>query len=176
MTIPETWYPKTDSQIDLQLTAYLDGELSEEEVRIVEQRLVADAEFLRRMQSLQKSWDLLDALPHREADASFTRSTMELVAQTAERDWKRRQGVAREWVLKIALFVAVPLCIAALSFWFARQTQRQPVEQFVRDLPIIENLDVYEKVDSVEFLSMLDENGVFQDTESFLDEELSDDQ
>ncbi len=176
MTIPETWYPKTDSQIDLQLTAYLDGELSEEEVRIVEQRLVADEEYLRRMQALQKSWDLLDALPRHEADASFTRSTMELVAQTAERDWKRRQGVIREWMLKVALFVAVPLCIAAFSFWFARQTQREPVEQFVEDLPIIENLDVYEKIDSVEFLSMLDENGIFQDTESFLDEELNDEQ
>jgi len=46
-----------------QLTAYLDGELSGEELANVEQRLLDDQAFRGLMQKLQSSWDMLDSLP-----------------------------------------------------------------------------------------------------------------
>ena len=51
----------------------------------------------------------------------------------------------------------------------AKQSQQKPVDQLIMDLPIIENLDLYEVIDSVEFLSMLEENGVFQNDDVYFD-------
>lgn len=172
MSTPDKRYSLNDAEIDMQLTAYLDGELEPDEVQVVERRLAADPDYLQRMQRLQTSWDLLEALPRRQTDASFTRSTLEMVVKSAVWDEQKRQWRWRQWLARAALLIVIPLTVGAASFYIARQTQRQPVEQFVQDLPIIENLDMYEKVDSVEFLSMLEDQGIFQDDEAFLDREL----
>ena len=164
--------PLTEAELDMQLTAYLDGELEPDEVQAVEHRLANDPDYLQRMQRLQKSWDLLDSLPRRHTDASFTRSTLEMVVKSAVGDEQKRQAKWKRWGARIALLMLIPLMVGAASFYIARRSQRRPVEQFAQDLPIIENLDMYEKVDSVEFLSLLEEQGIFQDDDAFLEQEL----
>ena len=159
----------SDSKIDILLTSYLDGELDTSEAQDVEQRLSQDGHFLRRMQELQKTWDAIDVIPRADATSSFTKSTLELVIDRAELENYRSKRRLYTWPLRIVALTALPLLVLAGSYYMAKQSQQKPVDQLVMDLPIIENLDLYEVIDSVEFLSMLEENGVFQNDDVYFD-------
>lgn len=65
--------------VDEELVAYLDGELSEEQAKQVEQRLASDPQLRRRAILLKKTYDLLDYLPRPEASPDFTTRTLEKV-------------------------------------------------------------------------------------------------
>lgn len=67
--------------IDEQLTAYLDGELSNSERTELELRLVEDPSLRIRLAELRKAVDLLDELPETPHDQQFTKSTLELVVR-----------------------------------------------------------------------------------------------
>ena len=67
--------------------AYLDGELSAEECRRVEQRLANDADYRRRLTELEQAWSALEALPPTKVDDDFARTTIEMVDRAAEGDW-----------------------------------------------------------------------------------------
>ena len=84
--------------IEVDLVAYLDGELEAAELQRVEDRLSRDPDYRLRLRQLQGTWDLLDELPRSSVNESFTRSTVEMVAvqaeeslQTAQRRERRRQ-------------------------------------------------------------------------------------
>ena len=78
-----------DDQVDQesqQIVAYLDGELDSAMNAEIEKRLADDAEFALRLQQLQRAWELLDELPRAKSNIDFTRSTVELIAVSAEDD------------------------------------------------------------------------------------------
>ena len=54
-------YPEMND-LDEQLTAYLDGELSSDESKDLEQRLIDDETLRMRLAELRKSYELLDEL------------------------------------------------------------------------------------------------------------------
>ena len=66
-------------QIDEQLTAYLDGELSPAEAGALERNLVDDERLRIRLAELRQSYDLLDEVPETPHNQRFTKSTLELV-------------------------------------------------------------------------------------------------
>jgi hypothetical protein len=127
----------SDSTILQQLTAYLDGELDADEIRIVEKRLASEAKYRGLMQQLQKTWDVLDILPAPAASSSFTQSTMKLVVGDAKKLSRRQSRHASTWPLRILALILLP-SIAVAGTWFAsRYVQSAPNEEFFRDLPVI---------------------------------------
>lgn len=145
-----------------ELVAYLDGELDAEGVRRVEERLAGDAAYRREMQRLEQAWELLDRLPPTEANASFTQTTIEMVAVAAEAEAtsamkavRRRRAV--NWLAGLATVLLFGVC----GYWLVERAVSRKNEALARDLPVIENLDYYLHVDSVEFLRKLDKEGMF---------------
>lgn len=159
----------SDSSIDLQLTGYLDGELDDAESQQVERRLGEDERYLRRMQELQKTWDALDVLPRAHATDTFTKSTLELLVDETSLQNRHRLERFWTWPVRLAALAGLPLLALASTFYLSKYYQQQPVDQLVSDLPIIEKLDQYEVIDSLEFLDMLKEEGVFQNDDVYFD-------
>ena len=62
--MPEKTYFSDDAeQLNEQLSAYIDGELSPEETVVLEQRLAADEKLRKRLAGLKNNWGLLESLP-----------------------------------------------------------------------------------------------------------------
>ena len=145
-----------------QLVAYLDGELDSGARRVLEQRLADDDECRQTLRQLQRSWDLLDELPKAEADEGFTQSTLSMVSVTAKEEADRRVA-ARTRNVRIAQWIgaggAVAACLAGyfVVSWFAERGNRQ----LLRDLPVVQRLDEYRYAVDIEFLRMLEKEGLF---------------
>jgi anti-sigma factor RsiW len=161
---------KLDESDREQLVAYLDGELDAEQCRQIEQRLAEDEQYRLQLKRFDEAWELLDQLPRVDADDTFTRTTVAMVALAAEKDAERanRGRRLRAW-LGWSCAVTAIVAAAVIGFFAARVRFDRPNRQLVRDLPVIENVDVYHYAESVEWLEMLDESGLFAD-----DEELDD--
>ncbi len=68
-------------EIDEQLNAYLDGELSSAESSQLEQRLVTDERLRLRLAEMRRASELLNELPETPHNQQFTKSTLELVVK-----------------------------------------------------------------------------------------------
>ena len=147
---------------DEELVAYLDGELSRENVSRVEDALSENAEYRLRLKQLQQAWDLMDDLPQSTMDESFTKSTVEFVVVAAESEvvatvnrWKTwRVGV---WALSLAVVVLTVWGGAALVTLLGGRDN----QQLLNDLPLVQEIDVYDPIDNMDFLEELDASGVF---------------
>ncbi|HEX5444631.1 MAG TPA: hypothetical protein VFW87_12405 [Pirellulales bacterium] len=146
-----------ESDLRETLVAYLDGELSAEDERRVEQLLSADNGVRQELQRLQSTWDLLDRLPKAELGASFTRSTVEMVALSVEHDLGPRS--ARK-LGRLPLALAAVAAAAALAFLVARVWPGRN-QQLLRDLPLVEHLEAYRQTPDMEFLRKLERSRVF---------------
>ena len=62
------------------LTAYLDGELTPEERKCLEQRLADEPELRQRLTLLEETWYYLDLLEHESADSAGIEATLEIAA------------------------------------------------------------------------------------------------
>lgn len=151
------------------LVAYLDGELSAEEAARIERLVEQDARVREELQRLAETWDWLDVLDRPTVDEDFTRTTIEMVAQSAasevvsqsETESRRRvvlAGVAVVGTL-LALFVGWRV---AHFFW------ENPNKWLIEHYAVIENQDYYRHVESLSFLRLLRDNGLFRSDEEFL--------
>lgn len=152
----------TNDEAYEQLVAYLDGELDGEASRQVERRLAQDVEYRRELRHLQRAWDLLDELPRAEVADSFTQTTVEIVALSAAQELEDAAGRTRwrtrgRWgAVGAGLAGSALISYLAVSYYYAR-----PNRELIRDLPVIENIELYEAADSVEFLRQLAETKLF---------------
>ena len=157
---------ETQDDFPADLVAYLDGELDVEQTRIVEERLSHDADYRRQLRELQTAWDLLDFLPAADVDESFTRTTVAMVAVSASGDVERvaeRRGRRKSrlwWTGTVAAATAFAAGYAAVAVVVSRENRR-----LLRDLPVIQRLDQYRYADNVEFLRLLEREGLFTDDE-----------
>ena len=144
------------------LVAYLDGELDADKSKHIEDRLSNDAEFRQLLNKLQRSWDFLDDLPRVNTDEDFTRTTIEMVAVKAAEDIKQAEHkeTRARWIkwLVGAGSVAATFVIGYASIAHVLDRDNR---QLVRDLPIIERVDMYRNVDNIEFLISLDDADLF---------------
>ena len=149
--------------VEEELVAYLDGELPADDVERIERRLADDQQFHARLLRLQKAWDMLDYLPKGEPSESFTRSTVEMVTQSLEQEATRihRQRVHRGFWIAAGL-ACLSAVGGAIGFQIIRWRQEAPNRQLVKDLPVIENSDLYRNADSITFLERLAEEGLFE--------------
>ncbi|MBI3837886.1 MAG: hypothetical protein HY288_08135 [Planctomycetia bacterium] len=150
-----------------ELAAYLDGELDAQAVKRVEERLGRDPAYQAELQRLERAWDLLDRLPRATVNEAFTKTTIEMVAVAASEDaaavqsaWPRRQR--RQQLLGGLGVMAAGLLGFVVGHWL----WPSPNEQLLRDLSVLENFELYYQADNIDFLRLLDEQGLFAEGES----------
>ena len=148
--------------IDEELVAYLDGEIDATGRARVEQRLAEDADYRDRLRRMQRTWDALDLLPRNNVGEAFTSSTMTLVvaeqqveATQAVKQFKNQRG--QRWLL----VAAATLAAATISFALVYRRLTSADRELVNDLPIIEQVDQLHNTPSVEFISHLQQQGMF---------------
>ncbi|QDU28790.1 hypothetical protein ETAA8_38950 [Anatilimnocola aggregata] len=148
--------------VEEELVAYLDGELEAADQVRVERRLADDVAYQQKLAQLQKAWDLLDILHKAEPDVEFTRSTVEMVAIQEGKEAEQLQAAAER--RKVAWWIGGGLAVAlsaAAGFVVVQYQLQAPERQLLRDLPVIERVDQYRHVESVEFLERLRQEGLF---------------
>ena len=149
-------------KIDEEITAYLDGELSGESLRELEQRLASDPIFRQRLAALDRSWMLLDELPKFEVGQQFAATTVEMVAHFAENSTQvKNDGWTGQLIQQWAFIAFAVLAACLIGFILATSlaailsatgflTTRN--DDLLEDLPVLVNLDKYQLVDDIEFL------------------------
>ena len=148
--------------LDEQLVAYLDGELDPESSRRIEELLATDAEVRRRLQEMERTWDLLDDLDAAPVGGQFTQSTLEMVAVAAQKDVDQSMAEAPRRRRRRALAATGALLVAVvLGFLAVVLLWPDPNQDLLHDLPVLENLDEYRQVENIEFLRLLANEGLF---------------
>ena len=147
------------SQLDQLLVAYLDGELDERSAAELESRLATDEALRSRLHEYQKTWDMLDAVETKGPDEAFVKSTIEMVVtgtQARARKWHR-------WPVRVALGLAALVAPGVAAFTAIRHYQNQPYRDFVSQLEFWENVDMYDQVDSLQFVQRMRAEGWFEE-------------
>ncbi len=152
----------TEEAIDQEIVAYLDGELDPAAAARVERRMAEDPRYNARLNRLEKAWDLLDTLGRTEADDSFTHSTVAMVALKAEDDAQAgAKASGRERSLAWLGLGTAAVIAAAGAYFVVDQRLNRDNRELVRDLPVIERVDEYRNIESVDFLVELQKEGLF---------------
>ena len=152
--------PAADPHVlEEQLVAYLDGELDDASSHRIEELLASDPNVRDTLEKLEGTWDLLDNLERAHVEEVFTRSTMEMVAVAAADDVQKAQAHEprrrhRRWLIGGAGLLAA----GAAGFLAVFLFRPDPNRKLLDDLPVLERLDDYRQIDSVEFLELLLEN------------------
>ena len=150
-----------------ELVAYLDGELDADACRQLEARLADDQEYRLQLQQLQRTWDCLDELPRSTAKETFAQTTAEMVAVQAEKEVAELQASlpVRQRKRYLTLLVTC-IASAAASFVLAAALWPDLNDQLLDDLPVVKELELYQRIDSVPFLEALHESGLFDEDSS----------
>jgi anti-sigma factor RsiW len=151
------------------LVAYLDGELDAKSARALEAKLQLDPTARAEAETLRRTWELLDALPRREASGEFTHKTVERMealrpSRTTPARTHRRWLAVASWAAGILLAVGLGFTGARLLGPPGGPPIPEPAEleqQLVRDLRLIENKRLYDVVDDLDFLRALAEPDLF---------------
>lgn len=149
------------------LVAYLDGELPDEQVQQIDQ-IIARSEVARHeVEALARTWELLDILPTAKASEDFASKTMTNL-KVMEQPFILTD---QPWYIYLTRCVAIGGWIGAMAVcgWLGFQITRywipNPNEAVLRDLPLIENLDQYQDAGDIEFLKLLKQSDLFDDTQ-----------
>jgi anti-sigma factor RsiW len=145
------------------LVAYLDGELEDADAHAIVTKLAHSATARRELESLEKTWELLDYLPRPKASEDFTARTLSGVLGTDADDAElvprllqktRRVGQVLAWT-------ALGMAGFGIGFALIHWVWPNPTERLARELPIAEHLDEYRSVGSFDFLQQLVESPEF---------------
>ncbi|TWU02350.1 anti-sigma factor family protein [Stieleria varia] len=140
---------------DETLSAYLDGELSNSERTEVENRLIKDESFRKRLQQLQSSWDWLSQLPSEAPSEKLMQSTIELVISDIEPPKKETRSWWGDYrALVLGLLLCLVCFVAAVGV--TRELERQRLRAQVSDLTLAENLDALLLGNDFELMRELD--------------------
>ncbi len=154
--------PQPNDDLHEQLVSYLDGELSIEQSRRIEERLSTDDTARDELRRLEKVWDVLDGLPRSQVNETFARTTVEMVALAAEKDLKQEHAARprrqiQTWLAaSVAVLLAGVVGFAGAALFFPDRNGA-----LLRDLPVIENFEMLQKAENVAFLKRLAEEGAF---------------
>jgi anti-sigma factor RsiW len=145
------------------LVAYLDGELGDADARAIATKLAHSATARREVETLEKTWDLLEYLPRQKASEDFATRTLSVVLRKDVAENKlgsvllenaRRVFVALAWI-------AAGLLAFGVGFALIHWVWPNPSERLTRDLPIAEHLDELREVGSFDYLKELVESPEF---------------
>ena len=154
-----------DQLTDQELVAFLDGEITQTERATIEQRIANEPELGQRLADLRTTWQLLDHLPPTEPTDDFTKTTVTMTAIRSGRSALSR-FMRRQWITLAGVFIGLAAGYSAVFLPMQYEQQKR-----LRDVPVIDNVDLYLHAESIEFLRQLDSEELFaQDLD--LDEEL----
>ncbi len=144
------------------LVAYLDGELDDVTMKDIEQTLTKSPAARHDVDMLIRTWDLLDELGRTTASQDFSNKTMtNLRAAETQAPWTGgtwieflRGAGARHGAILVG-WVAGLACIAIVGFLLTNHWIPDESRMLVEELPVIENLDRYSNIGSIEFLREL---------------------
>jgi hypothetical protein len=83
------------------------------------------------------------------------------VTREATREIRRRRGAQTGTWIRGMVFAAIALVSLFAGYQLVRAYQSAPTRQLARDLRVIENMDLYRSIDSLEFLKQLEQAGLF---------------
>jgi anti-sigma factor RsiW len=145
------------------LVAYLDGELADADARAIATKLAHSATARREVETLEKTWDLLEYLPRQKASEDFAARTLSVVWRNDAEGTKLGSALlanARP-VLRTLASIALGLLAFGVGYALVHWVWPNPSERLTRDLPIAEHLDEYRTVGSFEYLKELVESPEF---------------
>jgi anti-sigma factor RsiW len=159
--------PRLNSEQRGNLVAYLDGELAEPVAKEIEHVLSKSPTVQHDVEMLARTWDLLDELPRLAGNSNLTERMVTVVREAEEprpflpkallerlpKEPLRRGGIVAAWVAGLAV-------AAVVGFFVTNRLIPDPSEELLRNLPLIEKLDLYSNVESIDFLRELDKRGV----------------
>jgi hypothetical protein len=139
------------------LVAFIDGELTENESRVLNTKLTHSVTARREVELLKKTWELLDHLPRPRVSEQFSERTLTNI-KSLELKGESWNSATQAWASRGVRF-AVPLVVASLSlalgFAVSRWVWPEPDLKMARNLTLAEHLDEYLDVNSFEFLEEL---------------------
>jgi len=151
-----------EETMDEEIVAYLDGELDREAALAIERRLADDPVYRARLTRLQQAWDLLDNLGRTEADENFTQSTVAMVTvKASDESTEGLHQARRRKMLGWAGLGGLAVVAAVAAFVVVDRRLNSENRALARDYPVIERIDEYSNVESVEFLKRLQMEGLF---------------
>jgi hypothetical protein len=139
------------------LVAYIDGELTEAESRAITTKLSLSPVARREVESLKKTWAMLDVLPRPKATPDLTERTLTSIRTYEARGLSYSQ-TAGAWLSQLAkLSVSLIVAAAALGAGFAltRWVWPDATSRLARDLSLAEHLEEYQEVSSFDLLDEL---------------------
>lgn len=146
------------------LVAYLDGELPDGKAQQIDQVLARSEVARYEVEALARTWELLDVLPTPKAPPEFTERTMTTL-KVAEVPFDITE---QPWFGPLKKVAIVCVWIAALgaSGWFGFRITNEwvanPTRQMLEDLPTLQKLDLYQEVESIDFLDKI--SRIFDET------------
>lgn len=144
-------------EIRSDFVAYLDGELDEQATERIETVLAQSDVARKDVECLARTYDLLDHLPRYEADAEFTERTitsLRLDEGGLQERFSQWQTAARGGLSVLGWMIAL-VTVIGVAFLVSHRWMRSEADVLVRELPLIEQLDAYTEVGSLEFLERL---------------------
>jgi hypothetical protein len=139
---------------DETLVAFIDGELTAEEVRRIDQLIATDSQLQRRVADLRSSWQLLDDLPAAKLNPQLAQTTIELIALSLSSSsstglWNLL--LRYRWPALIVSTIAAVGLGFSVSWWQAYQQKKSIVD----DLMVLVNFQDLDDVDSQAWLDKL---------------------
>lgn len=147
------------------LVAYLDGELPDAKAQLIDTVLARSEVARHEVEVLARTWEMLDVLPTPKAPPEFTERTMTTL-KVAEVPYDITEQAWFHW-LKRGAMVAVWVAALSLSGWLGFQITHawveNPTDQLLSDLPTLKKLNLYQDIESIDFLDKLQKNHLFDD-------------
>ncbi|HSG73251.1 MAG TPA: hypothetical protein VLA12_22740 [Planctomycetaceae bacterium] len=146
------------------LVAYLDGELDDSTTSAVEEVLSESQVARHEVEMLTRTWEMLDLIPKEHASPDFTQTTLQTVrlADTNEPGMTSEQVVPYlRLVMGILIWLTGTVLASWAGFMITRAWTPNPAEELIQDLPVVENLHRYQKLEledqgMIEFLQELE--------------------
>ena len=147
------------------LVAYLDGELSEQDMQELDEVLVQDPSARASVEQLRQTWDLLDVLPRPSVTEEFSAQTLATIQAIQDEDppagpaWTGR-------ILAVGLWIVLLSVSSAAGVFVADRWQPDPTDHLIQQLSVVERMEVYRDIGDVDFLIALAETDRFPRTDS----------
>lgn len=147
------------------LVAYLDGELPDPKSQQIDLVLARSEVARHEVEALARTWEMLDVLPTLKAPPEFTERTMTSL-KVSEVPFDL---TAQPWFATLKRSATVALWIGAIgaSGWAGFQITNHwvdnPSQRMLQDLPTLEKLDLYQEVESLDFLDKLQKSRLFEE-------------
>ncbi len=152
------------SEEDQLLLAWLDEELSIEERTAIEKKIQESPELRQKMEELKDTWKMLGTLETDPASPLLLKSTMEIVALSAQEEIKKKEKILRRKRLVLTLsFIGIFGVAIFLGHWLVSKVVPDPLTQMKKNVPFILWLDQLDSTENFSFLLQLKDSGMFDD-------------